>query len=111
MALNNNILLGKGSGEASSNANLHGTLPTILVDYGVFIFILFIVLLWFVYQLSKKNILLYGSPDDYAMHYYFIYSLVFLLFVGNGTFAILPFIISMAFIASKRKNPASFGGH
>jgi hypothetical protein len=111
MVLNNNILLGKGNGEASSNANLHGILPTILVDYGVFIFILFIVLLWFVYQLSKKNILLYGSPDDYAMHYYFIYSLVFLLFVGNGIFSILPFIISMAFIASKRNNPASFGGH
>ena len=72
----------------------------LFVDYGVVAFSIFAMLISVVYRMSYRNVKYFASARDYLMHYFLLYSVVFMMFVGGGVFSVLPFIFSSAYIAS-----------
>jgi hypothetical protein len=101
-ASKNNLFTGLGYKQISSS-NLHGNFFIYYVAFGLFSLFFFLVLVLNLYITSKKNLKVLPLPLNWMKHYYFLYAIVMMFFVGGGTFPLLPFIIAAALIKSTNK--------
>ena len=100
---NNNPFFGIGLMQQQVMTNLHGNLFIYFVSYGFFHLLLFLALILNVYSASKRELKAFPSSLNLMKHYYLLYAIVAMCFVGGGTFPILPFIIAAALIKSKNE--------
>ena len=100
---NNNPFFGIGLMQQQVMTNLHGNLFIYFVSYGFFHLLLFLALILNIYSASKRELKAFPSSLNLMKHYYLLYAIVAMCFVGGGTFPILPFIIAAALIKSKNE--------
>jgi len=100
---NNNPFFGIGLKQLQEITSVHGNIFIFFVSYGFFHLFLFLALILNIYSASKRELKAFPSSLNLMKHYYLLYAIIAIFFVGGGTFPILPFIIAAALINAKNE--------
>jgi len=92
---------GIGLAQSKSITNLHGNLFIYFVAYGVFALLLLLSMFYKLLATIRRNIDNFNSEISYLGFFYLVFAFINALFVGGGTFPMLPLFIAAAFINSQ----------
>ena len=96
-----NLFSGIGLAQSKSITNLHGNLFIYFVAYGVFGLLLLLIMFYKLLATSRRNIYNFNSEITHLGFFYLVFAFINALFVGGGTFPMLPLFIAAAFINSQ----------